>query len=335
MITNSIIDVKGIKVGQIHNEAALTGCSVVLCEKGAVGGVSQRGGAPGTRETDLLRPLHAVQQVHAIMLAGGSAFGLDAAGGVMQYLEEQNIGFKVGPTVVPIVPSAILFDLGIGDHTIRPDKIMGYKASQLASDDRPNEGNFGAGCGATIGKILGNGQAMKSGVGTASMTIGNGIVLGALIAVNAFGDVIEKGKIIAGARTIKKGPIQIGEDDYFADTRKVMESFAGRRILSFAARQNTVIGVIATNARLTKEECNYVADIGSNGISQTIQPAFTMFDGDTIFTLATGAEKADVNLIAAYAPDVVARAILNGVKAAKEIDTLPAYMSILHQLDKK
>ena len=325
MTKNSITDVIGIKVGHAGNITALTGCTVVICEKGAVAGVSQRGGAPGTRETDLLRPSHAVQKVHAVLLSGGSAFGLDAAGGVMQYLEEQKIGFQVGPTVVPIVPCAILYDLDYGDHTIRPDKEMGYQACVNATANPPHEGNVGAGTGASVGKILGNGQAMKSGIGSASIEIGNGLVIGAIIAVNAFGDIVENGQIIAGARTIKKGPIRIGADNFFADTREVMQSFAGRQILSFASRQNTVIGVIATNADLSKEEANYIADIASNGISHVVRPAFTMFDGDTIFSLATGRIKADVNLIAAYAPDIVAAAILNGVKTAESIEGLPAY----------
>ena len=325
MNTNSIIDIKGIEVGQTEDSSALTGCTVVIVENGAVGGVSQRGGAPGTRETDLLHPTHSVQKVHAVLLAGGSAFGLDAAAGVMQFLEERNIGFPVGPTVVPIVPSAILFDLDIGDHTVRPDKKMGYKACLNASEEKPFEGNHGAGMGATVGKILGGNQVMKSGIGTASMTIGNGIMIGAIIAVNAFGDVVEDGKIIAGARTLRKGPVRVGSDSYFADTREVMQSFAGRKILSFAARKNTVIGVIATNAELNKEEANYLADIASNGISKAIQPAFTMFDGDTLFSLATGKIKADINLVAAYAPDVVARAIINGVKSAASISGIPSY----------
>jgi L-aminopeptidase/D-esterase-like protein len=325
MTNNSITDVVGIKVGHADNKAALTGCTVVLCENGAVAGVSQRGGAPGTRETDLLRPSHSVQKIHAVLLSGGSAYGLDAAGGVMQYLEEQKIGFQVGPTVVPIVPSAILYDLDLGDHTIRPDKEMGYQACMNATTNKPIAGNIGAGTGATVGKILGNRQAMKSGIGSASIEIGNGIVIGAIIAVNAFGDIIEDGKIIAGTRTIKKGPITIGSNVFFADTREVMQSFAGRQILSFASRQNTVIGVIATNAELSKEEINYIADIASNGISHVVRPAFTMFDGDTIFSIATGKVKADVNLIAAYAPDVVAAAILCGVKAAEPIAGLPSY----------
>jgi L-aminopeptidase/D-esterase-like protein len=329
MTTNSIIDVSGIKVGQAEDHKALTGCTVIICEKGAVAGVSQRGGAPGTRETDLLHTGHMIQKVHAVLLSGGSAYGLDAAGGVMQYLEEKKIGFPAGATVVPIVPSAILYDLDFGDHTVRPGKEMGYQACINAATSRPNEGNFGAGTGATVGKILGSDQAMKSGIGTASITTGNGIVIAAMIAVNAFGDVIENDNIIAGTRTLKKGPLKLGADEIFADTREVMQSFAGRQILSFASRQNTVIGVIATNAILTKEEANHLADVASNGISYAIRPAFTMFDGDTLFALATGKIKADVNLIAAYAPDVVSQAIRSGVKAAQSAAGLPAYSDLL------
>lgn len=325
MTNNSITDVRGIEVGHAENKTALTGCTVVICEGGAVAGVSQRGGAPGTRETDLLHPSRSVQKIHAVLLSGGSAFGLDAAGGVMQYLEERKVGFQVGATVVPIVPSAILYDLDYGDHAIRPDKEMGYKACMNATISHPSEGNVGAGTGASVGKILGNKQSMKSGIGSASLEIGNGIVIGAIIAVNAFGDIIENGQIIAGTRTIKKGPISIGSENYFADTREVMQSFAGRQILSFASRQNTVIGVVATNAELSKEEANYLADIASNGIAHVVRPAFTMFDGDTIFSLSTGKVKADVNLVAAYAPDVVAAAILCGVKAAEPAAGLPAY----------
>jgi len=327
-MNNSITDVKGLAVGQAADLNGATGCTVVLCEKGAVGGVSQRGGAPGTRETDLLRPMHMVQKVHAVLLSGGSAFGLDAAGGVMQFLEEKKIGFNVGPTVVPIVPSAILFDLGLGDHTIRPDKEMGYQACLNASDGPIEQGNFGAGTGATVGKILGPGQAMKSGIGTASKKLTKGAVLGAIVAVNAFGDVIENGKIIAGARSLKKGPVRIGSDDYFANTLKLMQTFAGRTILSIAGKQNTVIGVIATNASLSKEEVNYLAESASNGITLSVQPAVTMFDGDTVFGLATGQTKADVSILAAYAPHVFAEAIINAVKNAESLQDLPSYTSI-------
>ena len=326
-MSNSITDIKGILVGQAESEKALTGCTVVICEKGAIGGISQRGGAPGTRETDLLRPTHLVQKVHSILLAGGSAYGLDAAGGVMQYLEERSIGFKAGPTVVPIVPSAVLFDLAVGDSSIRPDKSMGYKACVNASSAPPKQGNFGAGTGATVGKILGYNQAMKSGIGTASMQIANGVIIGALVAVNAFGDVVKDNQIIAGARTVKKGPIKIGKESYFADTLGVIQSFTGRKILSFAAKQNTIIGVIATNATLSKEEVNYFADIASNGIALSIQPAFTMFDGDTIFGLATGQVKSDINILSAFAPKVFSEAIINAVINADPVDGLPSHNS--------
>jgi L-aminopeptidase/D-esterase-like protein len=247
----------------------------------------------------------------------------------MQYLEERKIGFKAGPTVVPIVPSAILFDLAVGDFSIRPDKSMGYEACVNASSAPPKQGNFGAGTGATVGKILGHNQAMKSGIGTASMKIANDVIIGALVAVNAFGDVIKDNQIIAGARTVKKGPVKIGEEDYFADTLGVLQSFTGRKILAFAAKQNTVIGVIATNAVLNKEEVNYFASMASNGIAISIQPAFTMFDGDTIFGLATGKVKSDINLISALAPKVFSEAIINAVTAADPIDGLPSHSSTI------
>ena len=327
-MNNSITDIKGILVGQSENEKALSGCTVVICENGAVGGISQRGGAPGTRETDLLRPMHLVQKVHSILLAGGSAYGLDAAGGVMQYLEERRVGFKAGPTVVPIVPSAILYDLSVGDFSIRPDKSMGYEACVNASSTPPKQGNFGAGTGATVGKILGYGQAMKSGIGTASMQIANGVIIGALAAVNAFGDVIKNNEIIAGARTINKRLVKIGKEGFFADTLEVMQTFIGRKILSFAAKQNTIIGVIATNAALSKEEVNYFADVASNGIAFSVQPAFTMFDGDTIFGLATGQVKSDINILSAFAPKVFSEAIINAVLFADPINGLPSYSSI-------
>ena len=328
-MNNSITDIKGILVGQSENRKALTGCTVVICKKGAIGGVSQRGGAPGTRETDLLRPMRLVQKVHGILLAGGSAYGLDAAGGVMQYLEEKGVGFKAGPTVVPIVPSAILFDLAMGDFSVRPDKAMGYEACINASSAPPAQGNFGAGTGATVGKILGYKQSMKSGIGTASMQIANGVIIGALVAVNAFGDIVKDNKIIAGARTVKKGPVKIGKEGFFADTLEVMQSLTGRKILSYAAKQNTIIGVIATNAALSKEEVNYFADMASNGIALSVQPAFTMFDGDTIFGLATGQVKSDINILSAFAPKVFSSAIINAVMAADPIDGLPSHSSAI------
>lgn len=325
-LTNTIIDVPGIQVGHETNNIALTGCTVILCKDGAIGGVDQRGGAPGTRETDLLRPMHMVENIHAILLGGGSAFGLDAASGVMRYLEENEIGFNTGVARVPIVPAAILFDLGIGDPNVRPDAAMGYRASQNASVDPPAEGNVGAGTGCTVGKILGGGQSMKSGIGTASMEIGGGVVVGAIVAVNAFGDIIDpkNQQIIAGARATKVGPLKLGSEGYLADTLEVMKTLAGRTIMGFASRTNTVIGVVATNAKLDKNEINKVAQMAHNGLALTIRPTHTMFDGDTIFSLATGRKNADVNIVGAFAAEVLAQAILRGVRAARSIDDFPA-----------
>jgi L-aminopeptidase/D-esterase-like protein len=327
--SDSIIDVSGIQVGHATDETALTGCTVILCLEGAVGGVDQRGGAPGTRETDLLHPLHMVEKVHAVLLAGGSAFGLDAASGVMKYLEEQNIGFDAGVARVPIVPAAILFDLGIGDAQVRPDVAMGYQACQNASTQPPAQGNVGAGTGCTIGKILGPGQAMKSGIGTASLEIGGGIMVGAIVAVNAFGDVVDPqtGQIVAGARSTKVGPLKLGGEGYFADTLEVMKSLIGRTALSFASRANTVIGVIATNAKLDKNETNKVAQMAHNGLARTIRPVQTMFDGDTIFALATGKKNADVNIVGAFAAEVLAQAVLRAVRAAQPAGGLPSATS--------
>jgi len=323
---SAITDISGIKVGHETNGDALTGCTVILCEEGAVGGVDQRGGAPGTRETDLLHPMHMVEKIHAVLLAGGSAFGLDAASGVMKYLEENEIGFNTGVARVPIVPAAILFDLGIGDQTIRPDAAMGYLAAQKATSEQPTEGNIGAGTGCTVGKILGPGQSMKSGIGTASLEIGGGVSVGAIVAVNAFGDVInpQSHQIIAGARATKVGPLKIGAEGYFADTLTVMRSLIGRTALGFASRTNTVIGVIATNAKLDKNETNKIAQMAHNGLARTIRPAHTMFDGDTIFALATGKKNADVNIVGAFAAEVMTEAVLRGVQAAKSVAGLPA-----------
>ncbi len=322
---NSITDVSGIEVGQATNKSALTGCTVVLCKEGAVGGVDQRGGAPGTRETDLLRPIHLVEKVHAVLLAGGSAFGLDAAAGVMKYLEENQIGFNTGVARVPIVPAAILFDLGIGDAAIRPDAEMGYQACQHASPKPPEEGNVGAGTGCTVGKILGPGQAMKSGLGTDSLEIGGGVIVGAIVAVNTFGDIIDpkSQQIIAGARSAKVGPLKLGAEGYFANTLEVMKSLTGRTILSFASRSNTVIGVVATNAKLDKNEINKIAQMAHDGLARTIRPAHTMFDGDTIFALATGKKTTDVNIVGAFAAEVMANAILRAVEFATEAGGLP------------
>ncbi len=318
--------VRGIRVGHAHDEEALTGCTVILCDQGAVGGVDQRGGAPGTRETDALHLIHLVEVVHAIVLAGGSAFGLDAASGVVRYLEEKGIGFDTGVAKVPIVPAAILFDLNVGNPKIRPDAQMGYQACLNASSDHPAEGNVGAGIGATVGKILGIGQAMKGGIGCAGVHIGGGVLVTAIVAVNAFGDIIDpqNGQIIAGARSLQKGPLKIGATPTFANTLEVMKSLVGRTVLAFAARGHTVIGCVVTNARLSKEQVTKVAQMAQDGLARAVRPAHTMLDGDTIFALATGEKKADVNIVGAFAAEVFAQAIVQGVRRAKSVAGIPS-----------
>ncbi|MBT3338848.1 MAG: P1 family peptidase [Anaerolineae bacterium] len=322
---NSITDVPGIEVGHAQDEDALTGCTVILARKGAVAGVDQRGGAPGTRETDLLSPFNLVSTINAILLSGGSAFGLDAATGVMRYLEEQKLGFDTGVARVPIVPAAVLYDLALGSADIRPDAEMGYRAAQAASAKMASVGNIGAGMGATVGKILGVPNAMKAGMGTASMEIGGGIIVGAIVAVNAFGDVVspQTGAILAGVRSAQVGPIKIGEEGGFADTLHVMQTIPGRTVMKLATRANTVIGAIATNAKLTKAEAGRVAQMAQDGLARTIRPAHTMLDGDTIFALSTGSKKADVSTVGAFAAEVLMQAILRGTQSAASLGGVP------------
>ncbi len=320
---DAITDVPGLLVGQADDAEALTGCTVILCPEGAVGGVDQRGGAPGTRQIDALRPVHLVQKAHAVVLAGGSAFGLDAATGAMRWLEEHGHGFDVGVARVPIVPAAILFDLGIGRSEVRPDAEMGYCACRAASRERPAEGNAGAGMGCTVGKALGPAWGMKGGLGTASVDLGNGLVVGAIVAVNAYGDVLdERGDILAGCR------VPGAEPPRFADALAVMRARAGETGASFgtppAETSHTVIGVVATNARLTKEEANKVAQMAHAGLARAIRPAHTMFDGDTIFALGTGEAAGEVNVVGAFAAEVLATAIRRGVRAAAAVPGWPA-----------
>ena len=315
----SMTDIPGFKVGHAQHLAALTGCSVVLCPLDTRGAVDQGGGAPGTRETDLLRSGQLVNQVHAVLLTGGSAFGLAAADGVMRCLEEQGIGLDVGPTVVPIVPAAVLFDLSVGDPSVRPDAEMGYQACLNASGGDVAEGNVGAGTGATVGKILGMKRAMKSGIGTASMDIGGGGKVAALVAVNAFGDALdpETGEILAGARGVTG----------FADTQKIMRTFVGRKIMKFAAAENTVIGVVATNVGLDKDKLRRVARMAHSGVARCIRPAFTLLDGDTCFALSASEVEMDVNIVGAYAAQVYQEAILRAVRKAEKVKGLPAAVS--------
>jgi L-aminopeptidase/D-esterase-like protein len=310
--------VEGIKVGHHTLSERPTGCTVVLAEAGAVGGVDVRGSAPGTRETDLLDPINTVEEVHAVVLSGGSAFGLDAASGVMRFLEERGVGFDVGVAKVPIVPAAILFDLRVGDKPeIRPGPDCGYKAAMGASDGPVEEGNVGAGAGATVGKVGERGLAMKGGVGTAAFSYPNGLVVAALVAVNAAGDVIDPatGRVIAGVRT---------EDGKgLADVRKLLRSGA---TLQPASAQHTTIGVVATNARLTKAQANKLAQMAHDGLARAISPAHTPGDGDTLFALATGTWEGEVNLttLGALAAEATADAIVRSVRAAKGIPGYPS-----------
>ena len=314
MAEDTITLVPGIKVGHATDAEGLTGCTVVLCESGAVGGVDQRGGAPGTRETDLLRPMHLVQRVHAVMLAGGSAFGLAAADGAMRYLRERKIGFPTGSVRVPIVPAAILYDLGLGRSDVWPDAEMGYAACAAAGSGPVDEGNVGVGTGCSVGKVLGATHATKAGVGSACVHLGGGLAVGALVAVNAFGDVTdESGRILAGARPL------IGEG--FADTMALLRSPIGKLAMRVAGA--TVIGVVATNARLDKEDVNKVAQMAQDGLARAIRPAHTPFDGDTLFALSTGRIRTNVTLVGSYAAQVVAEAIWRAVRAAEPAGGLP------------
>jgi len=309
--------VAGVTVGHFTLTERLTGCTVVLAAGGAVAGVDVRGSAPGTRETDLLNPLNVVEQVHAIVLSGGSAFGLDAASGVMRYLSERKVGFPTSAGVVPIVPAAVLFDLGVGDGRARPTADCGYAAAQAASDAPVAQGNVGAGAGATVGKLLGMARAMKGGIGSAAITLPGGLTVAALVAVNAFGDVIDPatGRVVAGVRT---------EDGKgLADARMLLRSGAGQKN---PFGENSSIGVVATNARLTKVQAAKVAQMAHDGLARAISPVHSMNDGDTLFAIATGASgrTADVTLVGALAADVVAEAVLRAVRAAAGIPGFPA-----------
>ncbi len=323
MSYQTLTAIEGFRVGHAHDLSGPTGCTVVLCPPGTVGGVDQRGGAPGTRETDLLRPLHLIQHVHAVLLAGGSAYGLEAAGGVMRWLEEQNIGFNVGVGVVPIVPAAILFDLDIGDPAVRPDAAMGYAACQAASADPVAEGSVGAGAGARVGGVFGPAFACKSGIGSALVVLDGGFQVAALMAVNAAGDVIDEGgRILAGARAMPAG-------DRFVDMLSFLPQMVGLPTIPDSLGRNTVIGVVATNAQLTKEETNKVAQMAQDGLARAIRPTHTLLDGDTIFALASGSNgPANASVIGAFAAEVTVQAIRRAVLTASPLAGLPVGASI-------
>ena len=308
----TITDVAGIEVGHYSEPRRPTGCSVVLARQGAVAGVDVRGAAPGTRETELLSPLNAVEKVHAVLLAGGSAFGLDAASGVMRWLDERGIGLQTGYGLVPIVPAAVLFDLGVGDARIRPDANAGYQACAAASAQAPAQGNVGAGTGALVGKLLGMARAMRGGIGTASVSAA-GVTVGALIACNAVGDVFDpaSGRLLAGARS--------ADGQRIAGTRDAL--LAGQGAQRLLPGTNTTIGVIATDAVLTKPQAQRLAQVAHDGLARAINPVHTMLDGDTLFALGTGAsgQSADMLLLATLAAEATARAVVNAVLAARSL----------------
>ncbi len=317
--------VAGLSVGHFTDSRRPTGCTVVLAEGGAVCGVDVRGAAPGTRETELLAPINAVDKVHAVLLAGGSAFGLDAAGGVMRWLDERGIGIPVGPkgadgrqTTVPIVPAAILFDLWVGDATIRPDAAAGYAACEAATRESPAEGNVGAGAGATVGKLFGIARAMRGGLGSASITVG-GVTVAALVAVNAMGDIVDpaSGAIVAGARSV-------GGDrlfDTMAAFRRGDWPPAPAAAHGESTATATTLAIVATDAVLTKTEATKVAQMAHDGLARSIRPVHTMSDGDVVFALATGAsgQRAPTTLIGALAADVLAEAVLRAMRAAQTL----------------
>ena len=311
---NNILDVKGLKVGQVQDENGLTGCTVVICEDGAVCGVDVRGSAPGTRETDLLDPINLIQKVHAVVLSGGSAFGLESTCGVSKYLEEKNIGFDVGVAKVPIVVGAVLFDLAAGDPKCRPDKEMGYRACEIASNEFLKQGNYGAGCGATVGKIKGPEYAMKGGIGSYSIKLDNGLVVSALIAVNAFGDVYEDGEIIAGVLNSSKTRI--------LSSYELMKQGVSKGGFSI---DNTTIGIVATNAKLDKAGCKKVSQMAHDGYAKAIFPIHTSHDGDTIFTMSTGEIETDITLLGSLAVEVVEKSIINAIKNANGVKNILSY----------
>jgi len=314
---NNILDVKGIKVGQVEDKEGLTGCTVIICEDGGVCGVDVRGSAPGTRETDLLDPINMVQKVHAIVLSGGSAFGLESTCGVSRYLEEKGIGFDVGVAKVPIVTGAVLFDLGVGDPKCRPNIEMGYKACQIANNIELKQGNYGAGCGATVGKIRGSEFCTKGGIGSYSIKLDNGLVVSAIIAVNAFGDVYENGQVIAGV---------LNDDKIdFLNTYDLMKKGVNKGGFNI---DNTTIGAVVTNAKLSKAECKKISQMAHNGFAKSIFPIHTPHDGDTIFTLATGEIETDITLLGSIASEVVEKSVISAIKNASKTNNILSYNEI-------
>jgi len=311
--------IDGVKVGHAQDEVGLTGCTVVLLPPGTKGGVDVRGGAPGTRETDLLNPVNLVEEVHAFVLSGGSAFGIASTIGVVRFLEEKGIGFETGVARVPIVPAGVLFDLGVGDPSARPDDEMGYRACLEATDDITRQGNLGAGMGATVGMMFGHARCTKSGLGTAWFEGGTLQVFG-LVVVNAFGDVVdEKGEVIAGARLPEGG---------FACTETCIENLLCATCEP-PPLTNTTLGVIVTNARLSKTDVNWVAQRGHNGFARAISPCHTKLDGDLVFAAATGQVEASADMVGVIGSVVMSQAVRNAVLHAESVEGIPAHVDLV------
>lgn len=317
-----ITEIENIRIGHAQDVENATGCTVIICEKGAPAGVDVRGGGPASRETELLRPVADCTGIHALLLSGGSAFGLDAAGGVMEYLEERNIGFDVGITKVPLVCESCLFDLNVASHRVRPDKKMGYEACIQSEQNQPAMGNVGAGTGASVGKLGGIQTAMKSGLGMYAVQLGD-LKIGAIVAVNALGDVYdyETGKRLAGMRT------KDGKD--WADSEQVLYTLYNQKKNLF--HQNTTIGTIVTNAKFDKTHMNKIAAMAQNGYARSIRPVHTTADGDSIYALSVGEIEADLNVTGTLAAQVMAEAIKNAVLEAKPAYGLPAAQNFLSQ----
>ncbi len=326
-MNHAITDVPGFHVGHAQNLRGATGCTVVLCPPGTVGGLDVRGSAAGTRQTDSLHPFHFVDEVHGVLLSGGSAFGLDASGGVMRFLEEKGIGYPTSAARVPIVPTAIIYDLGIGEGKVRPDQEMGYQACLNSRGGKVEEGSVGAGAGASVGKLFGIRWATKGGVGTASRTTPGGVLVGALVVVNAFGDVLDpkEGRILAGARDPQNPRSFINSAD------RIKEGIAVPR--AEKGFQNTTLGVVATNAKLTKRQAIKVAQMAQSGFARTIRPIHSTVDGDLIFALSAGEESADVNALGILAEEAVAESVQRAVREADGLGFLPAYKDLVRSSD--
>jgi len=325
-VRDSITDVPGIRVGHYTDRQGMTGCTVILCEDGAAGGVDIRGTATSTRQVDSLDPLHIVTEVHAVLFTGGSAFGLDAAAGVMDYLSERNTGFDTLYTRVPIVPAAVIFDISLADHKAKPTAADTYAACEAASEDF-QEGSVGAGTGASVGKLFGIDQAMKGGLGTASVVLESGLAVGAIAAVNAFGDIRDPrtGKLVAGTRNAPDGTELV-------DTAAVISQAKVRVANAF---EHTVIALVATNAKLTKAELCRVARMADAGLSRVVSPAHSAFDGDVVFSLSCGDVSSDTNTVGVLAAEALARAIFKGVVAADGMNLLPTATDLFPEASRR